>query len=127
VRVAVASFGAGFVGPTRIASLWIGASQIPRGILNEVEVEVLIEVSANVPIIAGIERSGRRRAGLAVLSKVSENQLRRTRSRLRCVATNNCYERSRASTSMSLRRGSMIWINQLRWSVSQPVSLKRDR
>jgi len=32
-----------------------------------------------------------------------------------------------ASASMSLRRGSMIWINQLRWSASQPASLKRDR
>jgi hypothetical protein len=123
----VASFEAGFVGRIRIASISIAAIQSVRRILNgragRGHVGRIRECrSAQGPskVVIGC-------AGLAVLRKVSENQLRWVRLRLRWVATNYCYERSRASASMSLRSGSMIWINQLRWSASQPASLKRDR
>jgi hypothetical protein len=40
-------------------------------------------------------------AGLAVLRKVGENQLRWARSQLRWVASNNRFERSRVASSMN--------------------------
>jgi hypothetical protein len=40
-------------------------------------------------------------AGLAVLRKVGENQLRWARSQLRWVASNNRFERSRVASSVS--------------------------
>jgi hypothetical protein len=50
-----------------------------------------------------------------------------SRLQLRWVSSNNCLERSRGRVFGEPRRGSMIEINQLRFSSAQPASLKRDR
>jgi hypothetical protein len=79
-RVAAAPLDADFVRRIRIASLSAAVVQSPGPIPN----------------------SCRRWAGLAVLQKVSENQLRCARSQLRWVASNNCFERSLEFTEAPL-------------------------
>ena len=48
-------------------------------------------------------------AGLAVLRKVGENQLRWARSQLRWVASNNRFERSRGGVFVEPRSGVDDW------------------